>query len=662
MNRADRRRKQKETKGAKGARKVEASPKKPTNPALQHALEQGLHHHQAGNLRAAEPFYRQVLQTEPEQPMALHLLGVIAQQIGHHETALDFFNRAVAAQPGYVEALIFQGVSLRELGRLNEAVVSFQKALAHAPHAFEAHINLGHAYKELQRLDLAAPHYQKAAKLCPQDVDIHTALGDALIELNRSEESIVAYRAATALAPNLARAHLNLGVALKRAGQADDAMAAYRRALEIEPDYPAALLNFGNALDRAGQVEDAITAYRRALETEPNHPIVLLNLGNTLKDQGRFKEAEPYYRQAIAACPDLIDAHVNLGVVYAEQGHFDEALACYTAALVIDPADPGARNNLSHLQLLWGDFAPGWDNYEKRLEIKTHQNTPLFKGRRWAGEDLSGQRLAVSSEQGIGDEIMFASTFTDLPSAVREILIECDDRLLPLYQRSFPNFSFLGKSVRKAEPQFDPAADFQIPLGSLGKILRPNIDAFPRRERYLRAGDEQTRLLRKRYLEWSGGRPVIGISWHSKNSPLSVKKSTRLADWLPILSNPRYAFISLQYGNVDAEIEAFHAATGIQIFKDDGIDPLKDMDGFAAQIEALDAVISISNATVHLAGALGKPTLLMLSQLPDWRWQLEGAQSLWYSSLRLFRQTKLGDWQPVIQQVARELQRFKGAA
>lgn len=610
MNRADRRRNQKQ------------SPKKAAaNPALEYALHEGLRHQQAGDLRSAERHYRQVLSVEPAHPAALHLLGTIAHHLGHHEAALDLFSRALAGQPEYVEAHIFRGIVLRELQRLDEATASFERAAALAPAAFEAHLNLGNIHTEQGRHDRAAACYEKAADLRPEDVDVRLALGDALMELGRAEDAVAAFTAATVIAPGFARAHLNLGVALKRAGRAEEAIAAYHRALQIDPLSSAALLNLGNAQ----------------------------------RDLARLEEAEASFRAAIAARPDFVEAHANLGWILGETGRFDEAFACYATAIDLNPDYLDAHNNLALLQLLTGDFARGWRNFEWRLVIEARQNAPLFRGPRWTGEALTGQRLAISAEQGIGDEIMFASLFPDLPHDAREIVIECDDRLLPLYRRSFPALSFIGRSVRQAQPASDPAADYQIPLGSLGMILRPAVDAFPRRGAYLRADAARSQALQNRYREWSGGRPVIGISWHSANSPLSAKKSTRLSDWLPILSNADYAFLSLQYGDVRAELEGFHAATGIRIFRDDDIDPFKDMDGFAAQIEALDAVVSISNATVHMAGALGKPVLLMLPFVPDWRWQLQRSDSLWYSSLRLFRQETLGDWRPVIQRAAREL-------
>jgi hypothetical protein len=201
------------------------------------------------------------------------------------------------------------------------------------------------------------------------------------------------------------------------------------------------------------------------------------------------------------------------------------------------------------------------------------------------------------------------------------------------------------------------AVDYQAPIGGLCRWLRPNLASFPSRAGYLKADSTQVDLLRDRYRNQLGGRPLVGISWRGGTGSSVRVRSIPLAAWAPILAQPAFGFVNLQYGDCRADLEAVRRDLGVEILHDESVDPLKNLDDFAAQTAAMDLVISIDNSTVHMAGALNVPIWVMLPAVPDWRWMLDRSDSPWYPSVRLFRQALAGEWTPVIERVAEELKR-----
>ena len=198
-------------------------------------------------------------------------------------------------------------------------------------------------------------------------------------------------------------------------------------------------------------------------------------------------------------------------------------------------------------------------------------------------------------------------------------------------------------------------------MDSLGQWLRTNEDSFKEsKQTYLTACANKSAKIKKRYQKLAAGRLLVGISWKSAgiNQRRALLKSTILEDWASILLQQDCYFINLQYGDVKEELEQFHLQTDLMIYQDVEIDSLGDLDDFAAQISALDLVISTSNTTMHMAGALGKQVWTLLPYIPGWRWMLEREDTPWYPSMRLFRQNELGTWSRAFDQVRSKLERY----
>lgn len=302
-----------------------------------------------------------------------------------------------------------------------------------------------------------------------------------------------------------------------------------------------------------------------------------------------------------------------------------------------------------------GNFGTAWEEYEARWEYDAAPRE--FPQPVWDGSPLDENSLLIFAEQGVGDEIMFASCVAEMVARTGKCCIECDARLVKLFSRSFPLAKVVARPKNKSLP-VDPATlecDWQIAMGSLPRFIRRSEADFPRHRRYLVADASQVDNWRARLAALGTGLKV-GISWRGGHKPhVQQRRSISLDQWRPVLQTPGVQFVNLQYGDCAAELSAFEKKSGIRVHTWPDVDPLSDLDGFSAQISALDLVISVDNSTVHFAGAVGTPVWGLLHFSPNWRWMLEREDSIWYSSLRLFRQSALGDWAGVIGRVAREM-------
>ena len=244
-------------------------------------------------------------------------------------------------------------------------------------------------------------------------------------------------------------------------------------------------------------------------------------------------------------------------------------------------------------------------------------------------------------EQGIGESLLFAGLIPELIQQGAEVCLECDPRLVPLFARSFPKIT--------CSPAADVGEqDYHVPLADLGRWLRPDAGSFAPAQAYLVADPDQIAAFRSRYLD-NGSNLLVGLAWISKSPHYAEWKSMTLNDLDSVLKIPGVTFVDLQYGDTVEE------RNGIDIIHDDSVDQMADLDAFAAQVAAMDAVVTISNTTAHMAGGLGVKTLLMLDSVPIWYWQLDRPDSLWYSSLKLYRQTRPSDWADVIDRVAKKI-------
>jgi predicted O-linked N-acetylglucosamine transferase (SPINDLY family) len=344
------------------------------------------------------------LQAEPNHAEAIHLLGVIAHQVGQHQVAVEYIQRAIGLngsaaafhnnlgeacralrrvpeavacyrralelKPDFADAQYNLGNALKDQGKLDEAVACYRRALELKPDYAQAHNNLGNALKDQGKTDEAVACLREALKLKPNVAETHNNLGNALKDQGKLDEAVACLRRAIELKPDFAQAHHNLAAAFKGQGKLDDAIACYRRAIELKPDFAETHHNLAFLLHDEGRLAEAIACYRRAMELKPDDAEVHLNLGVALKDEGRLAEAVACYRRALELKPDFAEAHYNLGIALKDQGKLDDAIACYRRAVELKPDFAAAHNNLGAAFKEQGKLDETLACYRRAIELK----------------------------------------------------------------------------------------------------------------------------------------------------------------------------------------------------------------------------------------------------------------------------------------------------
>ena len=595
---------------------------------IEDKLQQAISFYQVGQLQQSEQICQQILRDFPKHAEALHLLGIIAYQVGENKVATDLITRAIEVDSKQSLFYYSLGNSLRKQGKSEKAIEAYHQAIQIQPNHAEAYNNLGTVFIDQGRIDDAIETYQQAIRIQPDHGEAYYNLGNAFHSQARLEEAVQSYHQAIQIQPNRLEAYNNLGV----------------------------------ALTDQGKLEESIQIYQKTLEIQPNCADAYNNLGNVLREQGRLKESIQTYQKTLEIQPNCADAYSNLGIALKEQGRLKESIQAYQKAIYIQAGSAAAHNNFGQILLLLGDFQEGWREYEWRLkcdDINPEKRT--FPQPSWDGTNLDDKTILIWAEQGIGDEIMFTSILPNLSQMTEKIIIECDQRLTPLFQRSFPQIQFVSRANPPHPCLLDKNIDYQMPIGSLGQWFRTNEKSFlSGQDSYLHACPKKVLQMKRKYQQLADGKLLVGISWKSTgiNQRRASLKSTVLKDWTSILSGKNCFFMSLQYGDVKAEINTFTNQTETPIYQDKEIDSFQSLDDFAAQVAALDLVISTSNTTVHMAGALGKQVWTLLPYIPDWRWMLDREDTPWYSSMRLFRQNETRDWSGVFSQVRSELEQY----
>ena len=427
------------------------------------------------------------------------------------------------------------------------------------------------------------------------------------------------------------------------------------------------LLYQAMADNRGGTDEEIEVLLHQALEhfKHPGEQSQLLTLMGVLYyRQARFHDSIACYQLGLQMTPGHDTQLLNLAVTFEQVGRYNDALACYKQLLEKNPEHAASNSNIALNLLRLGEFAAGWARYEWRWPAAHEEHYQQFSIPRWHGEPLDGKTLLVWAEQGIGDHIMFASMLRELTEVAGELHFEIYARLDTLFQRSFPGVRFIRReqqgeqevSGKKLFQQSWPRSDFQIPMGSLPAIFRPARESFLGRSPYLIADPDEIRMLREDYRRQFPGKRLIGISWRGGKTVHNEMQSRNIAfKYLAQLAAcSDVQLIDLQYDSTLEDLTQA-AQAGAPMYHDERIDARVDMDKQASQICALDAVVSVDNTTVHLAGALGAPAYALLPLNPNWRWGITGERAYWYDSVQLIRNREIASWEAAIASVIERL-------
>jgi len=611
--------------------------------------------HKAAQWDKATALYREILQSAPKHFDTLHLLGVVYLQTGKYEEARRLLAKATSINPREAVALRNLGNVFQALGRHEEALKSFGESLFIKPDSAEALKSSGDSEQALGRHAQALDFYSEALRVEPKHAEVYNNQGISLYALGRHTEALASYDRAITLKPQYAAAYNNRGDALRFLNRVDDALASYTQAVSLEPGLIEARVNRGAMLRLMLRYDEALEAFDDALKINPNNVKALNNRGALLRDKHRYAEAIGSFNKALALHPAYVEALVNLASTLRESGQYGEALKYYDKALALDPEHPEAHMNKGLALLAAQQWDDGWAAYERRWQCKDFKFIPRpFSAPPWRGEHLGNGVLLVLGEQGIGDEVLYAAMIGDLLRQGKKIVWETDPRLVSLFARSFPDVTVVARTT-PPNPATTPAdVVAQVPIGSLGQFMRRNPEDFSKSGGYLTVDRDRSTHYRRRLLQ-DGKTSVIGLSWASSNPEFGGRKSISLGELAPLwqAAGKNTCFVDLQYGNTREErTDASLALTHLE-----DLDLYNDLDGAAALIAACDRVITVSNTTAHLAGALAVPVDVMISEGSGklWYWGMSASSSPWYPSATIYRQPALNAWEPVVENIARNL-------
>lgn len=458
--------------------------------------------------------------------------------------------------------------------------------------------------------------------------------------------------------PDYPDANALMGLVAHQEKQFETAIQFHQKAIKLKPNTKEYLCNLGSAYDALGRPLEALAVFNAALKIDPTNPICYFNMHRALQHLNKLDEAISALKVAIKCDPKFIKPYLALTDLYQTQKKFKETEEVLHEAEKIFPDNPDIPFCRAYYLLRVGKLREGYEAIKSRWLKpnidKQYNRAKYFHIPAWKGENLNNKKLVLWAEQGIGDQIMCASIIPELATKCGELYVEIEDRMQPLFARSFPQIKLL-KRTNPPDKKIN-GIDYHIAFLDLPGWFRSNLNNFPVVENYLKADEKIVTELKNKYDKIAQGKKKIGISWSTIAD--IHDRPIKLHMWKDIFTTDNTEFFSLQYGNKKEEISQFEQHTGHTLHVDETINSLKDLDRFTAQVAAMDLIISIDNSTAHFAGALGKPVWTLLPALPDWRWMFDRNDSPWYPSMKLFRQTDPGNWLPVLNKVKDELTKY----
>jgi tetratricopeptide (TPR) repeat protein/ADP-heptose:LPS heptosyltransferase len=557
---------------------------------------------------------QRALSLDPSSSDAMHLMGLLSFDGGQYDHAIEWLARAIRQVPK-AEYLKHLGAVLQHVKRYEEALKAFDKAIQFQPDSAELWCCIGGVFLQLGRDNEALSSYQRALQLTPDNFEAAGKGGVLLHRQGRWEEALAHFNICLALQPDLAP-FLNLRAIAHRGLRNYQAyLSDSLRAHALDPTDAESCNNAGEALLWLGREEDAIAWFDKALALLPNNPTILTNKAEAMSQLRRL----------------------------------DEAAAIYSHVRTIAPDHAKAEWNLALLKLLTGDFAAGWPGRQARWKIPAFSaGYPKFREPMWRGEEVAGKTILIHVDEGLGDTILFARYAPMLAARGARVILVVHDALRPLLSGLAGVAQCLPLSARQLPP-----FDLHCPFSHLPMIFGTTLDRVPAGASYL------PQPAAERMAAWEQrlgprGKPRIGLAWSGSSTHANDQRRSIPLQMLARILDADATFVSLQKDLRPADKAALSKRKEIIDFTAQ----LTDFAETAALASCLDLVVTADTSVAHLAGAMGRPTWIVLPYVPDYRWLLDRDDSPWYPSVRLFRQDSTRDYAPVLDRVRAELAAF----
>lgn len=546
-----------------------------------------------------------------------------------------------------------------QLNRMDKAMEGYRMLLSLDSSDAIVRTDIGNLLMAQQDFLKAAEYYRKAAEIQPDYTDAWYNLGCALQNMGKEADALHIYTKVIALKSDFSMAYFNMGNIYRHLGDKEAARASYEKAAAL--GYAEAYFNLAKLHDDSGNKAEAVKLYEKAAETSNDAAEVYYNKAEVAKTAGHFDEAITYYQHALAVKPDYADCYNNIGHILQATGRLDEAEKYYEQAIAVQPetAYVFAYWNKALLLLQQGDYERGFAEYEWRFKTgRTTDLTLLYTTLpRWQGEQLNGKKLLVLAEQGFGDSIQFIRYLRLVKEAGGTVGFVTRPELACLFaELDIIDELFIYVSDEEAARRYD----YVIPLLSLPHLFKTTWNTVPSAIPYLSVDEKRYTIWQNKLKDYNKGLKV-GLVWSGNSEDKErLDRTCGLAAYKPLADVNNVTFFSLQKEKAAQEVKK--APSGMQIV--DLSPELYDFMDTAAVISQLDLVITVDTAVAHLAGALGKPVWVILPYNADWRWRLELSDTVWYPSMRLFRQKVRSRWEEVMveaREALRELAAFVGA-
>ena len=579
----------------------------------------------------------------------LHTQGLVKKALEQSLELLIHF-------PNSINLYNIIGVTNKDLGKLDKAIEAYNKALSLKPNYAEAYNNIGNALKDQGKLEEATESYKKAFSIKPEYDEAYFNMGIVLQIQGKLEEAIEAYNKALLLNPNYFQAYYNLGIALQIQDKLEEAIEAYNKALLLNPNYAQAFYNMGVSFKAQGKLDKAIESFNKALSLKPDYAQAHNNMGVSLQAQGKLDKAIEAYNKALSLKHDYAAAHNNMGNVLQASGATKKAIQAYKKSILFRSDFASAHKNLSFALLSCGSYQEGLDEYEWRwktdefLTNYRHFSQPLWKKE----TNLNGKTILIWCEQGVGDTITWSSCISLIASEAKHCILECQEKLVPLLERSFPNIEVKVENRNWDKKRDD--IDFHIPMGSLYKNLSIDIFQKTKVNSYLTPNPDRIKYWRKR-LNSIGNGPNIGISWKSVlMSPERIPNYASIFDWSPLFTIPDITLINLQPKDFEADLNKIKNKFDVEVYNFNDLDHFDNIDDVAALCSALDMVVSTKTTVPLISAGVGT-----ITKLANWR------QSSWNNDLlnprgplvQIYERNTWEPWNNVFQLIAEDILKLK---
>jgi len=638
-----------------------------------------------GKFKEAEEIYKKLIELGTKNHKIYGNLATLNGIKGNKNEMYKLLKKAIEIEPNYPEAHNNLGSYYRNEGNYDLAILEYKYAIRIKKDYFDPYYNIGNTFISKSDFSSALYFLEEGLKLKENDCNSLNSIGIALkakgdiissikyfkkaLEINNKSPKIInnlgttyhllgnldlaknCFKSALEINSSFPEAHSNLGLIFQEKGNYESAIKSFQRALMIRSDFPDAINNLAITFMYKEDLNNALTYFKKAIEIKPNFPNAYFNLGNLFEKKGDLEKAILYFNKAIQLNPSFSDCYNNLGNTFREKGNIISSIDSYHKALAIAPDNANIIFNLSFVQLLSGDFKSGWKNYESRI-TKTDP-IPIYgnpKCEKFNGIDLSEiSLLLVVCEQGLGDTIQFMRYIPYLKNKKLEIRFSAQEKLHPLIKQSN-----IEPNPLTPDQASSVSNGYWIPLLSLPKYLGIDASLPLVTEPYISTSDD-LKYKWKNILS-KEKKTIIGINWQGNpaTEQNNLKGRSLKLELFSFIAEKNVRLLSLQKG---FGTEQLKTCSFLEKFVEsqNQVNKVWDFDETVAMIDSCDLIITSDTVTAHLAGGMGKPTWVLLTAIPDWRWGLQSDKTFWYPSMRLFRQSEVGNWIGVMRRVSLEL-------